>query len=241
MAMINLAADYGWGPYTLLLIFIVVVIVTTVGFFIVMATTKVKKKQSFLSKSKYHPETYWSIGVAAVLIWLWIISYPWMPPVAFNSIKQTDPVQIVNVTAGQWFWLMNRVDQHPQGIPAGDAPRVTVTAGQPVKFIAHSIDVHHGFGIFAGSGDGSPILLQMQIIPKVDNVFYYTFKNPGIYFIRCLEYCGYAHPYMTSEIKVISAPLQQQQVLQPPTPLKTPNDMKNNTTNSTLNNPSNQI
>ena len=47
MAMINLAADYGWGPYTLLLIFIVVVIVTTVGFFIVMATTKVKKSKAF--------------------------------------------------------------------------------------------------------------------------------------------------------------------------------------------------
>ncbi|MGN6624310.1 MAG: hypothetical protein ACTHKK_09230 [Candidatus Nitrosocosmicus sp.] len=241
MSMVNLAADYGWGPYTLLLIFIVVVIVTTIGFFIVMATTKAKRKQSFLSKSKYHPEMYWSIGVAAVLIWLWIISYPWMPPVAFNAVKQTEPVQTVNITAGQWFWLMNRVDQHPQGIPAGDAPRVTVVAGQPVKFIAHSIDVHHGFGIFSGSGDGSPILLQMQVIPKIDNVFYYTFKNPGTYFIRCLEYCGYAHPYMTSEIKVVSQSQLQQQILQPQNTQKPQNNMINNTTNSTIYNPSTQI
>jgi len=91
-----------------------------------------------------------------------------------------------------------------------------VIAGEPVKFIAHSIDVNHGFGIFSGSGDGSPILLQMQIIPKIDNVFYYTFKKPGTYFIRCLEYCGYAHPYMTSEIKVVSS--TQQQALQPQNP-----------------------
>ena len=241
MSMVNLAADYGWGPYTLLLIFIIVVIVTTVGFFIVMATTKAKRKQSFLSKSKYHPEMYWSIGVAAVLIWLWIISYPWMPPVAFNAVKQTEPIQTVNITAGQWFWLMNRVDQHPQGIPTGDAPRVTVVAGQPVKFIAHSIDVHHGFGIFDGSGDGAPILLQMQVIPKIDNVFYYTFKNPGTYFIRCLEYCGYAHPYMTSEIKVVSPSPLQQQILQPQNPQKPQNNMINNTTNSTIYNPSTQL
>ncbi len=229
MTVINLAADYGWGPHTLLNIFIVTVLVTTIGFFIVMATTKSKKKQSFLSKSKYHPEVFWAIGVTVILIWLWIISYPWMPPVASSSITPSEPVQVVNVTAGQWFWLMNRADQHPHGIPLGDAPRVTVIANQPVKFVAHSIDVNHGFGIFAGSNDGAPILLQMQIIPKLENVFYYTFKVPGIYFIRCLELCGYAHPYMTSEIKVISPTLQQQ------------NSIKNNLSNTTLYNPSTQI
>lgn len=229
MVMVNLAADYGWGPHTLLIIFIVTVLVTTIGFFIVMATTKSKNKQSFISKSKYHPEAFWAIGVTVILIWLWIISYPWMPPVASSSITQSEPVQVVNVTAGQWFWLMNRADQQPQGIPPGDAPRVTVVANQPVKFVAHSIDVNHGFGIFAGSNDGAPILLQMQVVPNVENVFYYTFKVPGIYFIRCLEYCGYAHPYMTSEIKVISPTLQQQ------------NSIQNNPSNTTLYNPSTQI
>ena len=64
--------------------------------------------------------------------------------------------------------------------------------------------MNHGFGVFAGKSDGSTLLLQMQVIPGFDNVFYYTFKHPGIYMIRCLEYCGYAHPYMTSEIKVVS-------------------------------------
>ncbi len=204
MTVINPAADYGWGPHTLLIIFIITVLVTTVGFFIVMATTKSKNKQSFILKSKYHPEAFWAIAVTVILIWLWIISYPWMPPIVSSSITQSKPLQVVDVTAGQWFWLMNRADKQPQGILPSDDPTVTVVANQPVKFIAHSIDVNHGFGIFAGSSDGAPILLQMQVIPKIENVFYYTFKEPGIYFIRCLEYCGYAHPYMTSKIKVIS-------------------------------------
>ena len=34
-------------------------------------------------------------------------------------------------------------------------------------------------------------LMQMQVVPGYDNVFYYTFKNPGTYTIRCLEYCGW--------------------------------------------------
>ena len=210
MTVVNLASDYGWGPHTLLIIFIITVIVTAIGFFVVMFTTKSKIKQTFTSKTKYHPEAFWAIGIAIILIWLWIISYPWMPPVTSSTINKSEPIQVVSVTAGQWFWLMHMVDQQPQGIQPGDVPRVTVMANQPVKFVAHSLDVNHGFGIFAGSTDGAPILLQMQIIPKISNVFYYTFKHPGIYFIRCLEYCGYAHPYMTTQIKVISPTLQHQ-------------------------------
>jgi heme/copper-type cytochrome/quinol oxidase subunit 2 len=127
-----------------------------------------------------------------------------MPPVSFsavNPIKQN--VQVVDVTAGQWFWLMHKEGQPP--LASGQSPHITIVAGQPVKFVAHSIDVNHGFGIMKGSDD-SEVLLQMQVIPKLDNVFYYTFKQPGTYFIRCFEYCGFAHPYMTSIITVIPPP-----------------------------------
>jgi cytochrome c oxidase subunit 2 len=200
MGVVNLAADYGWGPYSLLYILIITIIIGTIGFFIVMATTRMRRKQSFASKTKVHPERYWAIGVGAVLVWLWINSYPWMPPVAFSAVNPAqEHVQVVNITAGQWFWLMS-IDGQP--IKPGVSPHVTLVAGQPVKFVAHSVDVNHGFGIMKGSAD-SAILLQMQVIPKLDNVFYYTFKEPGIYFVRCLEYCGYAHPYMTSVITVV--------------------------------------
>ena len=204
MNAINLAADYGWGPYTLVWIFVITIAVATAGFFIVMASTRMKKKQTFASKRKYEFETYWTIGVAAVLIWLWVNSYPWMPPVAFsaaNDAINNNNVQVVNVTAGQWFWLMSKGGQH---IKPGDPPQVVLQAGIPVKFIARSIDVNHGFGIFRQSYD-SNILLQMQVIPRIDSVFYYTFKEPGMYMVRCLEYCGYAHPYMTSQIEVVPA------------------------------------
>jgi heme/copper-type cytochrome/quinol oxidase subunit 2 len=212
MNSVNLAADYGWGPNHLLYLLIIVIIVGAAGFLIVMLTSRMKN-QTFTSKKKYHFERYWAIFVAAVLIYLWVSSYPWMPPVAFSSVTsgqqnqqqqehspQQQQMQVVNITAGQWFWLMNKYGSHT---PFGQSPHVTVNVGQPVKFIARSIDVNHGFGIFAGPTDGSPILLQMQVIPGMDNVFYYTFKHPGIYLVRCLEYCGYAHPYMTSIIQVL--------------------------------------
>jgi heme/copper-type cytochrome/quinol oxidase subunit 2 len=108
MAVVNLAADYGWGPYSLSLIFLITVSITTVGLLAVVATSRIRKKQSFASKTKHHPETYWAIGVAVILVWLWIISYPWMPPVAFSVLHPgKEHIQVVDVTAGQWFWLMN--------------------------------------------------------------------------------------------------------------------------------------
>lgn len=205
MVTINLAADYGWGPYTLVWIFVITITVATAGFLIVMASTRMKKKQTFASKRKYHFEMYWAIGVAGVLIWLWVTSYPWMPPVAFSAANgaavENNTLQIVNVTAGQWFWLMNKGGEH---IEPGKSPHVTLQAGIPVKFVARSIDVNHGFGVFHQSYD-SDILFQMQVVPGMDNVFYYTFKQPGMYMVRCLEYCGYAHPYMTSQIEVVPA------------------------------------
>jgi len=205
MGIINLAADYGWGPYTFLLVFVIVTIVATIGIIIVALTGRTKKPQTFASKRRYEFEKYWAIGTAAVLIWLWVISYPWIPPVAFNAVDDEDPsnIQVVNITAGQWFWIMTQDDKNNK-LNVGERPHVSLIAGQPVKFVAKSLDVNHGFGIFDGSDDGSPILLQMQVIPELDNVFYYTFKKPGTYFVRCLEYCGYAHPYMTSEIEVKS-------------------------------------
>jgi cytochrome c oxidase subunit 2 len=197
---VNLAADYGWGPYTLVWIFVITITVATAGFFIVMASTRAKKKQSFASKRQYEFELYWTIGVAGVLIWLWVNSYPWMPPVAFSAVDNTNQnVQVVNVTAGQWFWLMSKNGEH---VDPEHGPYVILTAGEPVKFIAHAIDVNHGFGVFRESHD-SDILFQMQVIPGMQNVFYYTFKQPGNYMVRCLEYCGYAHPYMTSMIEVV--------------------------------------
>jgi heme/copper-type cytochrome/quinol oxidase subunit 2 len=173
-----------------------------------MATSKTRRKQTHTAKKKVHFEAFWAMGIAGVLVWLWVVSYPWMPPVAFSTVNSLpqQKVQEVDITAGQWFWIMQRADEKPSepGTKPGFAkdPYVRVVVGEPVKFVAESVDVNHGFGVFRQSDD-SAILLQMQVVPKIQNVFYYTFKDPGAYFVRCLEYCGYAHPYMTSTIKAV--------------------------------------
>jgi heme/copper-type cytochrome/quinol oxidase subunit 2 len=159
--------------------------------------------------NKYHAERYWGIFVAALLIWFWILGYPWMPPVAFDSaLLESQNIHTVGVTAGQWYWML---DDRGNSQNANDTSVITnnnqlyVKAGETVKFVARSIDVNHGFGVLSSSNQMDVPLFQMQVVPGFDNIFYYTFKKPGIYTIRCLEYCGWNHPYMVSSITIHAA------------------------------------
>jgi heme/copper-type cytochrome/quinol oxidase subunit 2 len=132
----------------------------------------------------------------------------------------------VKVTAGQWFWrfedggtgdnntnpLSLNISRtrdnvvNTQSISSDNSPgQVRIKAGETVKFVAHSIDVNHGFGVLSSSNQMDSPLMQMQVVPGFDNVFYYTFNKPGTYTVRCLEYCGWNHPYMVSLITVETA------------------------------------
>jgi heme/copper-type cytochrome/quinol oxidase subunit 2 len=82
---------------------------------------------------------------------------------------------------------------------------VKIKAGETVKFIARSLDVNHGFSVLQSSKQMDSPLFQMQVVPGYDNVFYYTFKQPGQYTIRCLEYCGWNHPFMVSQVTIEAA------------------------------------
>ncbi|MRN41512.1 MAG: hypothetical protein FIO02_10780, partial [Nitrosopumilales archaeon] len=181
--------------------------------------------------NKYHAERYWAIFVAGMLIWLYILGYPWMPPVAFsNALQHTGKVHIVKVTGGQWFWVLQdggyygsqsqaNTKKTSTNVSAGVSSsstggatgttaasgEVKIKVGEVVKFVARSIDVNHGFAILSSSNSMDSPLMQMQVIPGFDNIFYYTFNKPGTYTIRCLEYCGWNHPYMTSLVTVVSA------------------------------------
>lgn len=233
-----LAGDLGYGVPWLINILIISIVITA-GFLIFVAlTTKFKNKNQENKNGikyklfKYHAERYWAIFVAGILIWFWILGYPWMPPVTVDkALSVNSKVHVVNVTAGQWFWQFKdggivddknyRENNFVSGksIPAGDnnhpigknegttsySKPIKIKVGETVKFVAHSIDVNHGFGVLKSSKSMDSPLMQMQVIPGFDNIFYYTFKGAGTYTIRCLEYCGWNHPFMVSQITVVTA------------------------------------
>lgn len=102
----------------------------------------------------------------------------------FGSLGAT---QVVNVTGGQWYWLIE-----PD----------TVQVGSPVEFRVTSKDVNHGFALYAAD---DRIINQTQAMPGYTNKLLHTFSEPGTYTIMCLEFCGVAHATMTAKLKVTAA------------------------------------
>lgn len=231
MAVVQLAGDLGYGIPWLIQILVGAILVTTAFFIFIALSPKIGKNNPGSDDSgikyklfKYHAERYWAILVAGILVWFWLLGYPWMPPVAFEkAINSNNTVHLINVTAGQWFWQLSdggivkdiRTDkkQSANSLSPSDTNSnhskvnsgshlVRLKTGEVVKFVAHSLDVNHGFGVLRSSKSMDSPLFQMQVVPGFNNVFYYTFKEAGNYTIRCLEYCGWSHPYMTSQITV---------------------------------------
>jgi cytochrome c oxidase subunit 2 len=98
-----------------------------------------------------------------------------------SSAAATLPVEAV---AEQWSWSIKP-----------DAFRV----GETVEFHVTSKDVNHGFALY---NPDMRIVAQTQAMPGYTNVLRYTFNEPGVYRVLCLEYCGVGHHEMTAEINV---------------------------------------
>ena len=90
----------------------------------------------------------------------------------------------VTVSAGQFYWSLS-----PKHVKAGTRVRFDVT----------SVDVNHGFGIYAPDGE---LLGSVQAMPGYTNHLELTLDKTGSYLVSCLEFCGFRHHLMSTELKV---------------------------------------
>lgn len=130
----------------------------------------------------------WLFGIAAIV--LIVSNYKALTALPYVSRPGVGPVQPVEVLGEQWSWTIKPSE---------------VVAGRPVEFHVTSKDVNHGFAIY---NQGLQIVAQTQAMPRYVNVLRYTFDEPGIYRIMCLEYCGSNHHEMQAEITVVAASAQ---------------------------------
>jgi cytochrome c oxidase subunit 2 len=93
--------------------------------------------------------------------------------------------QYVRVTGVQFAWAI----QTPQ----------TLVTGRPVEFRARSEDVAHGFGVY---NPDDVLIFQAQVVPDHVQKIVHTFTQPGVYTVRCLEFCGAGHDLMKATFVV---------------------------------------
>ena len=187
--MIDFLYLNGWGPFIVTLFF-------TIPFMVVFVYVIVHKSNTSPNKDYANSirttlsgvEKIW-IGVVGVLfVGFNLMSIGYMPTTqtAEAAINEKN-VQQVDVTAVSWSY---------------DISNRTVEAGRPVRFSGTSTDTMHGFAIYHPDGD---VLFTMMLMPGLKNPtsIVHTFDEPGIYIVRCLEYCGIAHHVMQDRITVV--------------------------------------
>lgn len=129
----------------------------------------------------YKLRSVWFVMVLVVLAGTVIGSLFFLPYPTAAAARDATPV---TVTAQQYAWQLSATQ---------------FRAGQKVDFAVTSADVNHGFGVYGPNGD---LLIQVQAMPSYTNHLVYTFRTPGTYTIRCLEYCGLAHDVMQTTLTV---------------------------------------
>jgi cytochrome c oxidase subunit 2 len=113
-------------------------------------------------------------------------------PYAHSNIK---PTMTVDVRAQQWEWCLS-----PAPLWGTDCSvPYKIPVGNIVLFNTSTIDVNHDFGLYDSSG---ALLDQVMIVPGYYDSIIYHFTKPGLYYVRCLEFCGWGHFGMTTEINV---------------------------------------
>lgn len=124
-------------------------------------------------------------GYALRRVWFWVVLTTATAAVVMSLFALPYPTAVrashavpVRVVGQQYAWQLSTTRFH---------------AGETVDFAVTSLDVNHGYGLYDPTGE---LMAQVQAMPGYVNHLIVTFRLPGTYIVRCLEYCGEFHHLM---------------------------------------------
>jgi len=166
------------------LIYLGLVAVGLVIFAFVFLSTRQKARERKLDVAAWkRRENVWFVVVAvglAVVVASTIFKVPW-------RAEAKPDRQVVHVVGQQFGFTF---DQD------------TYTVGRQVEFVLTATDVNHAFAIYDPHGT---FVAQSQMMPDWEQRLRVTFDEPGLYTVRCFEYCGLGHHEMTASFHVEAA------------------------------------
>ncbi len=180
--------------YSILVLFLILAVISISVFVYVFLTSKSNDNQS-TGMANALQKRFWFILILLVI--LCIFASVTIPKSPYYQFADKQPSKVIHVAAQQFNFIMSNNAIDPKS-PVGDAS-ITVDANELVEFRVTSLDVNHGFAIY---DPAFKLIAQTQAMPGYINRLRYQFKEPGLYHILCLEYCGMAHQVMRSYFTV---------------------------------------
>ena len=184
--MIESLYTNAWGAFFFLLMLQIPFLI--IFFHIVNKKAFVNSQPSNTDPEKYSKYRYAWIAVAiSIFIVVNVASIDYMPTIVEAKAATAADVQDVSVTARSWLFEFSQTE---------------FKVGETIRVKAKSVDTVHSFALYHPEGR---LLFTMMLVPGAgtESAIVHTFDEPGVYTVRCLEYCGAAHHDMKSTFTVI--------------------------------------
>ena len=181
-------------PVTAFAVFLVSSAVVLAVFGVVARSTKMHRDISYTSANRLRLLLFTSLAV--ILLTFLILTLPRLPYTAEASA----PDRIVLAVGKQYAWsLTEGTAPTLANWEEAFSPETTVPVGAAVEFRVTTLDVNHGFGLYAPDGS---LVTQTQAMPGYVNRLRIVFDKPGTYTVLCLEFCGMSHHRMRAVLRV---------------------------------------
>jgi cytochrome c oxidase subunit 2 len=181
-------------PVTAFAVFLVSTAVILGVFGLVARSTAVHRDVDYTAANRLRLLFFVSLGI--ILLTFLVLTLPRLPYTAEASA----PERIVLAVGKQYAWsLTEGTSPTLANWDTAFSPVATVPVGAVVEFRVTTLDVNHGFGLYAPDGT---LLAQTQAMPGYVNRLRVVFDEPGMYTVLCLEFCGMSHHRMRGVVEV---------------------------------------
>ena len=136
------------------------------------------------------------VSLGVILLTFLVLTLPHLP----YSVDASAPERVVLAVGKQYAWsLTENTAPTLANWDTAFSPTVAVPRGAVVEFRVTTLDVNHGFSLYAPDGT---LLAQTQAMPGYVNRLRVAFDKPGTYTVLCLEFCGMSHHRMRGVVEV---------------------------------------
>jgi cytochrome c oxidase subunit 2 len=182
-------------PVTAFAVFLVSTAVILSVFGLVARSTTVHRDVNYTRANKLRLLFFVSLGI--ILLTFLALTLPRLP---YPPVEASTPDRTVLAVGKQYAWsLTEGTTPTLANWDTAFSPVVAVPVGAVVEFRVTTLDVNHGFSLYAPDGS---LMAQTQAMPGYVNRLRVVFDKPGTYTVLCLEFCGMSHHKMRGVVEV---------------------------------------
>jgi len=181
-------------PVIAFAVFLVSTAIILAVFGLVARSTNVQREVNYARANRLRLLFLVSLGI--ILLTFLTLTLPRLP----YPVEASTPERVVLAVGKQYAWsLTEGTTPTLANWDTAFSPVATVPLGAVVEFRVTTLDVNHGFSLYAPDGS---LMAQTQAMPGYVIRLRVACDKAGTYTVLCLEFCGMSHHKMRGVVEV---------------------------------------